>query len=421
MRAVVFRGVGDIGVESVDDPRIEHPADAVVRLTTSAICGTDLHMVRGTFTGMVPGTVIGHEGIGIVEEVGPDVRNLVPGDRVVIPSTIGCGACSYCRAGYYAQCDVANPNGPQAGTCFFGGPKDTGPFNGLQAEYARVPFAHTGPVKLPEAMTDDDAILLSDILPTSWFGARLAEVGPGDTVAVFGAGVVGQLAMASAVMMGAGRVFAVDHVPSRLEMACTQGAEPVNFDEEDPIEAIRNLTNGIGVDRVIDAVGVDAERARSGPAVEADGRRFDTQRAQVAPETNPSGSNWNPGDAPGQALEWAVQVAAKGATIGVIGVYPPTMTAFPIGMAMNKNLTVNMGNCNHRRYLHELIDVVASGRMSLSPNITQQETLDTIIDAYEAFDRRDPGWIKVGVAVSAGSGAQIGGRNTVAARNQSVG
>ena len=418
MRAVVFRGVGDIGVETVDDPRIEQPTDAIVRLTTSAICGTDLHLVRGTFTGMVPGTVIGHEGIGIVEEVGHDVRNLAPGDRVVIPSTIGCGACSYCRAGYYAQCDVANPNGPQAGTCFFGGPKDSGPFNGLQAEYARVPFAHTGPVKLPEAMTDDDAILLSDILPTSWFGARLAEVSPGDTVAVFGAGVVGQLAMASAVMMGAGRVFAVDHVPSRLEMARTQGAEPVNFDEEDPIEIIRHLTNGVGVDRVIDAVGVDSERARSGPAVEADGARFDRQRAQVAPRTNPSGRNWNPGDAPGQALEWAVEVAAKGGTIGVIGVYPPTMTAFPIGTAMNKNLTVNTGNCNHRRYLHELIDVVASGRMSLAPNLTQQETLDTIIGAYEAFDRRDPGWIKVGVAVA--SGPQISGRNTVSADNRSM-
>ena len=420
MKAVVFRGVGDIGVERVDDPSIEQPADAIIRVTTSAICGTDLHMVRGTLPDMVPGTVLGHEAIGIVEAVGSDVRNLVPGDRVVIPSTIGCGACSYCRAGYYSQCDVANPNGAGAGTCFFGGPQSTGPINGLQSEFARVPYAHTGPVKLPEELSDDDAILLSDILPTSWFGATLAEVRQGDTVAVFGAGIVGQLAMASAVMKGAGRVLAVDHVPSRLDMARMQGAEPIDFDEEDPVEVIKHLTNGIGVDRVIDAVGVDAERARRGPAAEHDGRRFALQRSQVAPETNPEDGNWNPGDAPSQALEWAVHAAAKGGTIAVIGVYPLTMSAFPIGGSMNKNLTVRMGNCNHRRYLPELIDVVASGRLSLSPNITQQETFETIIDAYRAFDRREPGWVKVAVAVNPGSGMHDGAHDSVEAKATSA-
>src|SRR4051812_46986608 len=193
MKAVVYRGVGDIGIESVPDPSISQPTDAVVRITTSAICGTDLHLVRGTFPGVKPGTVLGHEGIGVVEEVGADVRNFRPGDRVVITSTIGCGSCSYCRAGYYSQCDRANPNGADAGTAFFGGPESTGPFDGLQAEHARIPFAHTNLVRLPDAMADDDAILLSDILPTSWFGARLAEVSDGDTVAVFGAGIVGQL------------------------------------------------------------------------------------------------------------------------------------------------------------------------------------------------------------------------------------
>ncbi|HET9092974.1 MAG TPA: zinc-dependent alcohol dehydrogenase [Acidimicrobiales bacterium] len=409
MRAVVFNGVGDIGVEQVDDPRIESPSDAIVRVTTSAICGTDLHFVRGTFSGMVPGTVLGHEAIGIVEEAGSDVRNLAPGDRVVIPSTIACGACSYCRAGYYSQCDVANPNGPEAGTCFFGGPKTTGPIDGLQAEYARIPFAHTGPVKLPEQMSDDDAILLSDIFPTSWFAARLAEVRPGDTVAVFGAGIVGQLAMASAVIQGAGRVFAVDAVPSRLELARMQGAEPVNFEREHPVETLKRLTNGIGVDRVIDAVGVDANRPHEGPAA-GDGARFDRQRSEVAPTARPDGGNWEPGDGPGQVLEWAVSSVAKGGTIGVVGVYPPEMTAFPIGMAMNKNVTLKMGNCNHRRYLPELIDLVASGRLSLSPNVTQQETFDTILDAYRAFDRREPGWVKVAVLVGGGSGMQVSGR-----------
>lgn len=404
MKAVVFREVGDIGIEPVDDPSIKEPTDAVVRVTTSAICGTDLHFVRGTFSGMAPGTVLGHEAVGIVEDVGADVRNLAAGDRVVIPSTIGCGACVYCRAGYYAQCDVANPNGPAAGTCFFGGPEATGPIDGLQAEYARVPFAHTGPVKLPEQMSDDDAILLSDIFPTSWFAARLAEVGPGDTVAVFGAGIVGQLAMASAVLQGAGRVFAVDSAPSRLEMARMQGAEPINFDSEDPIETIRRLTNGIGADRVIDAVGVDANRAHAGPMANGDGSRFERQVDEVAPVKGRPDRNWRPGDGPGQALEWAAQAVAKAGTIGIVGVYPPQMTDFPIGLAMNKNVTVKMGNCNHRRYLPELIDVVASGRMALSPNLTHHETFDTIIEAYEAFDRREPGWTKVAVAVGQRSG-----------------
>lgn len=398
MKAVVFHGIGDIRLDTVDDPRIEQPTDAIVRVTCSAICGTDLHMVRGTMAGMVPGTVLGHEAIGIVEEAGTQARNLRPGDRVVIPSTIGCGSCLYCRAGYYAQCDRANPNGPDAGTVFFGGPQETGPVNGLQAEYARVPFAHTGPVRLPSSMSDDDAILLSDILPTSWFGARLAEVSPGDTVAVFGAGIVGQLAMASAVIQGAGRVLAVDNRPDRLERSVMQGAEPINFDQEDPVATIKELTAGIGVDRVIDAVGVDANRAKSGPAAEGSAQHaeeFDQQRSQVAPETNPQGDNWHPGDAPSQALLWAVQSLAKAGTLGIIGVYPPTAQAFPVGMAMNKNLTVNMGNCNHRRYVHQLIDLVQSGAMGLAANLTQDEALTDVIGAYESFDRREPGWIKV--------------------------
>ncbi|MGR3780506.1 MAG: alcohol dehydrogenase catalytic domain-containing protein, partial [Albimonas sp.] len=186
MKAVVFRGIGDIRVEDVPDPKIEAPTDAIVRLTSSAICGTDLHFVRGTMPGMKEGLILGHEGVGVVEEVGPMVRNVEVGDRVVIPSTIACGACAYCRAGYYSQCDEANPNGKRAGTSFFGGPEATGSFDGLQAEKARIPFAHVGLVKLPDAVSDEQAILISDIFPTGWFGAEIAEVGEGDTVAVFG-------------------------------------------------------------------------------------------------------------------------------------------------------------------------------------------------------------------------------------------
>ena len=204
MKAVVFYGIGDIRLEDVPEPKIQEPSDAIVRLTASAICGTDLHMVRGTMTGMKPGTILGHEGVGVIEEIGPNVRNLKMGDRVVIPSTIGCGVCSYCRDGYYAQCDKANPNGPQAGTAFFGGPQMSGPFNGLQAERARIPYANVGLVKLPDGVSDDQAILLSDIFPTAYFGAELAEIEDGDTVAVFGWGRVGQFAIASAKLLGAG-------------------------------------------------------------------------------------------------------------------------------------------------------------------------------------------------------------------------
>src|SRR5438874_12444531 len=207
MKAIVFHGVGDVRLEDVNEPKIKEPTDAIVRLTASAICGTDLHMIRGTLPGMKPGTILGHEGVGVVEEVGKAVRNFRKGDRVVIPSTIGCGYCAYCRSGYYSQCDVANPNGPHAGTAFFGGPGSSGPFNGLQAELARVPYANVGLVKLPDEISDDQAILMSDIFPTGYFGAKLAEIKSGDTVAVFGCGPVGQFSIVSARLMDAGRIF----------------------------------------------------------------------------------------------------------------------------------------------------------------------------------------------------------------------
>jgi threonine dehydrogenase-like Zn-dependent dehydrogenase len=323
MRAVVFHAVGDIRLDDVPEPKLQDSTDAIVRITASAICGTDLHFIRGTMAGMKPGTVLGHEAVGIVEDVGKNVTNLRPGDRVVIPSTIGCGCCSYCRSGYFAQCDKANPQGQLAGTAFFGGPETSGPFDGLQAEYARIPYANVGPVKLPEEVSDESAILLSDIFPTGYFGAKLAEIRPGDTVAVFGCGPVGQFAIISALLMAAGRVIAIDHVPSRLRRAQMHGAEVINFDEEHPVERLRELTGGIGPDRVIDAVGVDSQTAHSGPAKASKQQRSEFQEEvdQVAPETNPHGETWVPGDAPTQALQWAIEAVAKAGTVAIIGVY----------------------------------------------------------------------------------------------------
>ena len=398
MKAVVFRGIGDIRLEDVPDPRIQDSTDAIVRITASAICGTDLHMVRGTMGEMVPGTILGHEAVGIIEELGPDVRNLNVGDRVVIGSTIACGYCSYCRAGYYAQCDNANPNGSRAGTAFFGGPKPTGPFHGLQAEKARIPFASVGCVKLPDSVTDDQAILISDIFPTGYFGAELAEIGPGDTIAVFGCGPVGQFAIASAKLFGAGRIFAVDHVPSRLEMARAQGAEVIDFNQEDPIEAILSLTGRIGVDRAIDAVGVDAQRPHSGPAAEDANKleqEFQRELQQITAQASPQGTTWKPGDAPSQALLWSVEALAKAGTLAIIGVYPQTVRNFPIGKAMNKNLTINAGNCNHRKYLPMLVELVEGGAVDPAKILTHVEPLASAIDAYDAFAEKQPGWIKV--------------------------
>lgn len=396
MKAVVFHAIGDIRLDDVPDPTIKAPTDAIIRITSSAICGTDLHMVRGTFSGMEPGTILGHEAVGIVEEVGKSVRNLKSGDRVVVPSTIACGSCSYCRAGYQAQCDVANPNGQLAGTAFYGGPKATGPFDGLQAEYARIAFAHADLVKLPRDVSDDQAIMISDIFPTGYFGADLAEIGDGDTVCVFGCGPVGQFAILSAKLMGADRILAVDTLPDRLEMARAQGAEVIDFNAEDPVETIRELTGGAGVDRVIDAVGIDAYAPSEGPAAKSAGaEKFADEKEQIAPKANPDGQLWQPGNAPSLVLQWAVQSVAKAGTVSLIGVYPPSATTFPIGMAMGKNLTLKMGNCNHRKYIPHLVDLVRSGAVTPEQVLTKVEPLAPVLDAYKAFDLRQPGWMKV--------------------------
>lgn len=397
MKAVVWQDVGRISVDDVADPKIEQPTDAIIRVTTSAICGTDLHLVRGTMPGMEPGTVLGHEAVGVIEEVGDAVRGFTPGERVVVCSTVACGTCSYCRAGYFSQCDTANPNGPAAGTSFFGGPQMTGPVDGLQAERARIPWAMTTLVKVPDAVTDDQAIMVSDVLPTGWFGARLAQVSEGDTVAVFGAGVVGQCAIASAKRQGASRVLVVDGIEERLDTARRQNAEPINFNTEDPVALIKELTGGIGADRVIDAVGIDAQRPKSGPAAEnlpVDVETFEAERNAAAPQGNTESGQWMAGDAPSLAARWAVKAAAKAGSIGVIGVYSPTFSAFPIGEMMNRNLTVQGGNCPHRRFIPKLLGMVADGGIDPTQFITQTADPMSMVDAYEKFDLREQGWLK---------------------------
>ncbi|WAP68656.1 alcohol dehydrogenase catalytic domain-containing protein [Jiella pelagia] len=368
MKAVVFHGVRDIRLDNVPDPTIKEPTDAIVRLTSSAICGTDLHMIRGSMPGMTEGTILGHEGIGIVEEVGPGVRNMRKGQRVVIPSTIACGSCAYCRSGYTAQCDDANPNGHLAGTSFYGGPAQTGPFDGLQAEYARIPHANVNLVPLHPEITDHQAICLSDIASTGWFGADIADIsaGRGKTVLVMGCGPVGLFTILAAWHYGAQRVIAVDRRPDRLEKARELGAEVVNFEEENPIEAVRELTGGIGPDRAIDVVGVDAFKPVKGPMKEIVDKRADFYASQVKALAEASAAtdaeHYAAGDAPSLSLEWAVQSLAKAGTLSIIGVYPQTDSFFPIGTAMNKNITMRMGNANHKKYVQEPRGAGAQGR-----------------------------------------------------------
>lgn len=381
MKAIVFHGIGDIRLDDVAEPTLQAPSDAIIRITASAICGTDLHFIRGSAPDMQPGTILGHEAVGIVERLGEDVRNLQVGDRVLVPSTIACGNCSYCRAGYFAQCDVANPNGKKAGTSFFGGPKTTGPFNGLQAEKARIPFANIGLIKLPDAITDDQAIAMSDIFPTAWFGAKMARINDGDTVAVFGCGPVGLFAIVSAKLLGAGRVFAIDGLDDRLDRARELGAECINFEREDPVEVIHRLTHDIGVDCAIDAVGIDANHAHLAHLHD--------------------GTQWQPGDEPSQALEWAVQGLAKAGTLSIIGVYPAGFDRFPIGAAMNKNLRMNMGNCHHRKYIPKLIEMTLAGRVDPSKVLTQHEPLKDAVSAFMKFDQHATGWIKVALEPTA--------------------
>lgn len=248
-------------------------------------------------------------------------------------------------------------------------------------------------MKLPIDISDDDAILLSDVFPTGYFGADLAHIRQGHTVAVFGCGPVGQFAIVGARLMGAGRIFAIDAIPDRLARARAQGAEIIDFEREDPVAVIRNLTGGIGVDRAIDAVGIDANAPAR--ADEGQRREFAAEVERVAPHAHPVDGNWHPGDAPSQVHSWAVECLAKAGTLAIVGVYPQTYRAFPIGAAFMKNLTIRGGNCNHRKYIPELIRLVQSGVVEPSEILTQVESFGSAIDAHKAFDERQPGWMKV--------------------------
>lgn len=374
MKAVVYKEPYNVAVEEVEDAGIQDPTDVVIRVTSTAICGSDLHMYEGR-TGAQPGIVFGHENMGIVEEVGSGVASLKQGDRINLPFNVACGFCENCEAGYTGFCLTVNED--FAGGAY--GYVNMGPYSGGQAEYLRVPFADFNALRLPGEEGDEhenDFAMLSDIFPTGYHGAAMAEVGPGDTVAVYGAGPVGLMAAYSSLIRGAERVFVVDKVQNRLDLAENIGAIPVNFGEVDPVEYIVDQTNGDGTDKGIDAVGYQATV-----------KEGEEQPATVLNQ-----------------LVYTVRATGK---IGVVGLYVPSdpgapnedaaegRLVFEIGKFFEKGLRLGTGQCNVKAYNRDLRDLIVAGRATPSFVVSKELPLDDAPDAYQRFDNREEGYSKV--------------------------
>jgi threonine dehydrogenase-like Zn-dependent dehydrogenase len=378
MKAVCWHGTHDVRVEEVPEPKILNHQDAVVKVTLTAICGSDLHLYDGYIPTMQKGDILGHEFMGEVVEIGRDVRNLKKGDRVVVPFTICCGRCFYCQKGMWSLCDNTNPNAAlcekmygSTGAGLFGYSHIYGGFAGGQAQYARVPFADVGPIKVPEGLRDDQALFLSDIFPTGFMAAENCNIQPGDTIAVWGCGPVGQFAIRSAYMLGAARVIALDDIRARLELARKGGAEVLDFRDIDVVEKLKELTGGRGPDACIDAVGMEAH----GMAIDA---LYDYAKQAVRLES----------DRP-HVLRQAIQACRKGGTVSIPGVYGGLIDKFPIGAAFAKGLTLKMGQTHVPRYLQPLMDRIQRGEIDPSFLITHRLKIDDAADGYRTF-RYDP-------------------------------
>lgn len=371
MRALTFRGPSVMKVDSKPDPVIEHPGDIILRVTRSAICGSDLHLYHGLVPDTRVGATFGHEFAGVVEEVGSGVATLKRGDRVVVPFNIACGTCFFCQKGLTSMCESSNPANDIVGGCF-GYSHTTGGYDGGQAELVRVPFADVGPMKIPDDMTEEDVLFLSDILPTGYQAAEMAAIHPGDTIAIFGAGPVGLMAMQSAWLMGAGRVIAVDHLKYRLDFAKKwANVETVDYSEHGGgpvIDHLKQMTDGRGPDACIDAVGCEA----SGNIMQ---KVLGTLKLQAGAAT---------------AIDWSMHAVRRGGTVVLIGVYGPPFNIVPMGIAMNKGLTIRAGQCNVKRYMPHLLEHIRSGRLDPKGIITHRYPLDEGSDAYRIFaSKRD--------------------------------
>lgn len=385
MKALCWYGTNDVRVETVPDPQIINPGDAIIKVSSTAICGSDLHILGGYIPSMQKGDILGHEFMGEVVEVGRSVMNLKPGDRVVVPFTIACGNCYFCQKGLWSLCDNSNPNAHMAETLYgssasglFGYSHMYGGYAGGQAEYVRVPFADVGPYKVPSGLSDEQVLFLSDILPTGYMAAENCNIQPGDVVAVWGCGPVGLLAIKSAFLLGAERVIAIDHVPERLEMAEKQcSAQVLNYEKVDIQEALKELTGGRGPDSCIDAVGMEAH----GHGI---GAIYDQVKQAVRLET----------DRP-TVLRQIAQACRKGGTLSIPGVYGGFIDKVPIGAMFAKGLTLKMGQTHVHRYMRPLVERIERGEIDPSFVITHRMKLEDAPKGYEIFRDKHESCIKV--------------------------
>lgn len=385
MKANCWMGKQRLSVETVPDPKILNQSDAIVQITSTAICGSDLHLYNGYVPTMESGDVLGHEFMGEVVEVGRAVQTLKKGDRVVVPFPIACGKCFFCQKELFSLCENSNPNAWMAEKMWghspagiFGYSHLLGGYAGGQAEYARVPFADVGPIKIPDGLTDEQVLFLSDIFPTGYMGADLCGIQPGDTIAVWGCGPVGQFAMKSAFLLGAERVIGIDRFPERLRMAREKvGAETINYEETDLLPALKEMTGGRGPDACIDAVGMEAHAPGLFGA-------YDRAKQAVKLET----------DRP-VALREAIMACRNGGTVSVIGVYGGFIDKFPIGSLMNRSLTVKTGQCHVHRYLKPLLERIQNGDIDPSFVITHRMPLDQAPEGFAMFRDKQDECIKI--------------------------
>lgn len=384
MKAVCWQGTNKVEVETVPDPKILNPRDAIVKITSTAICGSDLHLYDGYNPTMKHGDILGHEFMGEIVELGSGVKNKRVGSRVVVPFTISCGSCFFCNRSLSSLCDNSNPNAKMAEKMLghspsglFGYSHLTGGYAGGQAEYARVPFADVGLFEIPDGLSDEQVLFLTDIFPTGYMAAENCNIQPGDTVAIWGCGPVGQFAIRSALMLGAERVIAIDRVPARLQMAAASGAEILNYEEVEVGEALKEMTGGRGPDSVMDAVGMEAH----GMGLEG---FYDKVMQNVKLET----------DRP-SVLRQAIVACRKGGTVSVPGVYTGLVDKIPMGAFMNKGLTMKTGQTNVHRYLRPLLDRVQNGDIDPSFVITHTLPLEQAPVGYEIFKHKQDNCIKV--------------------------
>jgi len=385
MRALTWHGIGDVRVDTVPDPEIINPRDAVLKITSTAICGSDLHLYDGVIPGMKQGDILGHEFMGIVEEVGPK-STLKVGQRVVVPFTISCGHCFFCEQGQFSACDNGNPVENQDASeklyghamgAAFGYSHLTGGYPGGQAEYVRVPYSDVGPIVVPDGIPDEDVLFLSDILPTGWMAAENAGIREGDTVAVWGCGPVGLFAVQSAVLMGAAQVIAIDHHPRRLELAARFGARIINFEDTHVGEALMEMTGGIGPDAVIDAVGMEAHGF-------APDNVFDAVKQKVGV-----------GADRGHALRQAILAVRKGGRVSIPGVYGGMLDKWPLGAMMEKGLELRSGQTHVQRYTADLLRRIQEGEIDTTFLISHRLPLDEAPTGYKNFRDNQNEWTKV--------------------------